>query len=669
MSKADKIILQLKAENKDLKAKLKESEKGTKKFSESVKKVGKNMALAAVVGAVALVAGLKKLITITDKQVRAERQLNAVLKSTKNASGLTANEVKRMAAEFQKVTRFGDETILTATNMLLTFTKIGKEVFPQATETVLNMAEAMGTDLKTQAIQVGKALNDPILGVTALRRVGVQLSETQTKQIKDFVKLGDVASAQKVILGELETQFGGVARAVAKSAGGAFEQLGNKIGDVAEGVGKDLTPDLLELAGVFSEASDDGGLLFDALNAIGTAAGFVIRQITSLVRTMDSAVKRANKYNTSLARNKRDLDTLENTLIVVNKLLGEGNTHNALGTDLLELKAETIKKIRALEKSNTAITDKSTEALKKNNKAKKEGSKHITKAKGKVADPASLAKFLGQDQLAEELVLEKQRIEMVKNFKDQEVRINEQAAKKKKEIDEKYNAFTMQNGLSILGSTTSLLGQLGQLENMALSNKLGNLDIERDARAQEIEATITNEDDRKTALSLLDEKFNRKKRNEQRKSAKMQKKIAIAETLMSIPQAAFAAYKALVGIPIVGPALATAAASATTLLGLKKVQLIEEAPLPSFQKGRVPAGEFPAFVGSKEAIIEQRATEANAGLLQAINAGKGETIGMPSTIVVNSIIDGKQVGQTVNDFRQDQEDISTGRNYQNESVF
>jgi len=172
------------------------------------------------------------------KQEQAEAQLNAVLKSTQHAAGMTAKELKAMAASLQSVTTFGDEAIIKTQSLLLTFTKVGKDVFPAATETILNMSAALGQSLNSSAIQVGKALNDPIKGITALRRVGVQLSEAQEEQIRKFVEMGDVASAQKVILGELETQFGGTAQAMRKTFGGAIQAFKNVSGDLSEQYGK-----------------------------------------------------------------------------------------------------------------------------------------------------------------------------------------------------------------------------------------------------------------------------------------------------------------------------------------------------------------------------------------------------------------------------------------------
>jgi hypothetical protein len=164
-------------------------------------------------------------------------QLNAVIKSTGGAAGVTADEAIKLATSLQKTTKFSDEAVLSAENLLLTFTSIGKDIFPQATKTVLNMSTALGQDTKSSAIQLGKALQDPILGVTALRRVGVNFTSAQQDVIKSLVNTGRAAEAQKLILAELEKEFGGSAEAARKTFGGALAALANNFNDLQEKIG------------------------------------------------------------------------------------------------------------------------------------------------------------------------------------------------------------------------------------------------------------------------------------------------------------------------------------------------------------------------------------------------------------------------------------------------
>lgn len=169
-------------------------------------------------------------------------QLEAVLKSTGGVANVTAGQVDTLASALMKKSGVDDEQIKSGENMLLTFTKVrnevgaGNDVFTQATKTTLDLSVAMGKDMQSSAILVGKALNDPIKGISALSRVGVQLDEDQKKLIKTMVASGDTMGAQKVILKELETQFGGSAAAAGKTMAGqmniAKESFANMTGQL-----------------------------------------------------------------------------------------------------------------------------------------------------------------------------------------------------------------------------------------------------------------------------------------------------------------------------------------------------------------------------------------------------------------------------------------------------
>ena len=181
------------------------------------------------------------------RQELAEKKVATALKSTRGAAGLTAQAMKEYATALQKVTAYGDEEILEAEALMATFTKVKKEVFKEGIELSMDMATAIGTDLRQQVIQLGKALNDPILGVTALRRVGVMLTAQQTEQVKTLIEQNDLFGAQQIILKELRTEFGGMARAELETFSGKMKNIKGRITDVKEAIGKQLAPAMLEM--------------------------------------------------------------------------------------------------------------------------------------------------------------------------------------------------------------------------------------------------------------------------------------------------------------------------------------------------------------------------------------------------------------------------------------
>jgi hypothetical protein len=171
--------------------------------------------------------------------------LDATLRSMGDVTGLSSQQLQDMAGALQQVTRYSDESIINAEAMLLTFGNIGGETFPRATEAMLDLASKFGS-LDQASVMLGKALNDPIAGVSALRRVGVQLTEEQEKSIKIFMEQGDIASAQAVILGELERQVGGLAEAYGETFAGKLEIFKNRLGEVQEVIGKAIIPILTQ---------------------------------------------------------------------------------------------------------------------------------------------------------------------------------------------------------------------------------------------------------------------------------------------------------------------------------------------------------------------------------------------------------------------------------------
>lgn len=186
-----------------------------------------------------------------------QAQLGAVLKSTGGAAGVTAKQVNDLATGFGNTTKFEDDAVVSGENMLLTFTNIGKNVFPLATQTMLDMAQAMGGDLPGTAIQLGKALNNPTEGMGALTRVGVTFTDAQKALIKSLQESGDMEGAQAVILKELQTEFGGAAKAAGDTFAGKLTILQNQFGNIQESIGGALLPMLTNLATTFSEKLAD----------------------------------------------------------------------------------------------------------------------------------------------------------------------------------------------------------------------------------------------------------------------------------------------------------------------------------------------------------------------------------------------------------------------------
>jgi hypothetical protein len=167
-------------------------------------------------------------------------KMTAILESTKYAAGLSKDELMALNQEISKSAGLDDELVSAGQSVMLTFTKIGKEVFPRAMQSAADMAAVLGGDLQGKVTMIGKAMND-FSGYTALKRAGVVFSEEQERQIKNFKSSNDLISYQKLILNELATEYGGAAKAI-NDAGDGSENLKIAQENLAEAVGQRMIP-------------------------------------------------------------------------------------------------------------------------------------------------------------------------------------------------------------------------------------------------------------------------------------------------------------------------------------------------------------------------------------------------------------------------------------------
>jgi len=209
--------------------------------------------LVAAVGIGVLTKAANDFIGEARDAAKVGRQTQAVIKSTGRAAGLSAHDFERLAGSISKTVAVDDEVIQSGENILATFTNIKNagpdRIFDKATMAAVDMAAALNqgevttSNLQKANIQLGKALQDPIKGVTALSRVGVNFTQQQKDQIKTMVEAGDTVGAQKLILAELTKEFGGSAAAAADAdkkfnvwAGNIKERLGAALLDLKDRV-------------------------------------------------------------------------------------------------------------------------------------------------------------------------------------------------------------------------------------------------------------------------------------------------------------------------------------------------------------------------------------------------------------------------------------------------
>ncbi len=243
-------------------------------------------------------------------------QLAAGIKSTGNAADVSVKGMTDLASSIQDMSGQTDDGIVKAEQLLLTFTNIRNsgpnKIFDQATQAAADMAAKMGGDASQNAILLGKALNDPVKGLTALQRVGVSFTAGQKDQIAAMIKAGDTAGAQGVILKELQTEFGGAAKAAGETLPGMLARGKRAFEDMSQSIVETLLPIVMP---AISEVS----------GAVKAASPYLVEFAKGFSEKITGAITFAKPYLSEIGDKVRDLGTwITGTAVPAIKSLVQG---------------------------------------------------------------------------------------------------------------------------------------------------------------------------------------------------------------------------------------------------------------------------------------------------------------------------------------------------------
>lgn len=241
---ASTLVINILANASDAKKVIGEVSKSVEGLGDEGSKMGKVVAAGAATALTALVALGASALDAAQESARVGRETERVLRTTGAAAFESVQGVQALSQALSDKAGVDDEVIQSGANLLLTFTQVrnevgaGNDIFDRATAAALDMSVALGTDMSSAALQLGKALNDPIKGLGALSRAGVSFTSAQRDQVQALVAAGDALGAQKIILAEVEKEFKGAAEAAATP----FDKLKVAIGNLEEDLGGKLIP-------------------------------------------------------------------------------------------------------------------------------------------------------------------------------------------------------------------------------------------------------------------------------------------------------------------------------------------------------------------------------------------------------------------------------------------
>lgn len=224
---------------------------GAGKFKGALSAIGLN---PATIGFAALGTTLISAVKAFGESEAILARTQSVLESTGKIATISAGEVSALSESLSDLTGVEDEAIQSGANLLLQFSRIGKDELPKATKAAIDLAAAMNNgQATTEGIAassrlLGKSLQDPQKGLALLTKQGISFTESEKEQIKQLTESGHVVEAQALLYKGLERATGGAAEAYRNTLPGALDASKTAFGNLLEVIGSVIAPLITRLA-------------------------------------------------------------------------------------------------------------------------------------------------------------------------------------------------------------------------------------------------------------------------------------------------------------------------------------------------------------------------------------------------------------------------------------
>jgi hypothetical protein len=444
------------AELKKVRAQLSDLQGVTKSIAGGFEKAGK--VITGVFAGLAVGRAISAVTQATAEAEESSQKLANALSSSGAAADVSLDSLKNYASQLQRTTTVSDEAVQEVESLLLSFRGLSGDTVLRATSAVVDLSARMGIDLRSAAIQVGKALADPEKGLTALAKAGVKLPPALIQTVDLLARTGQQARAQALILKELETSFGGAAAAARNNFGGALLGVKNAFDDLLEN--KSGAPGA-------TKALND---LADTLNSKETQEGFD-HLVTALTKVVELTAKVANsggaigEFFAAAAVGgapRNAIGQLENELQAQQGIIKQLEDHGLfVSREALDL-----------EKARLA-TLKERLALLKNANAKPIEPVAITQQRVAVAPPDTSAFDVAKRKQELDAALETARAELATTLNEFDA-LNAKA-------DETQARILTNNTKSTLDGMQAVQAQLNQLVEQDVQHWIESEDLKREA--------------------------------------------------------------------------------------------------------------------------------------------------------------------------------------------
>lgn len=237
VAKANAELQKINKSINDIKA---SQERANKSFSDflSASKVVAGAGL--IIGAIKKIKGeLQDLVNTYKENELAQARLEGVLQATGNATEANIKALAKMSEELQANTLLQGSQITEAQKLLLTYSRLGG-IFEETLKAAADVSATLGTDLTSSAKKLAQALEDPKAEMNSLKVISIVLSKEKQDLITKLQEEGRLLDAQKILLEEVNTRYGGMAQKINSLDSSPIDRINTAIGNIKSDVGEML---------------------------------------------------------------------------------------------------------------------------------------------------------------------------------------------------------------------------------------------------------------------------------------------------------------------------------------------------------------------------------------------------------------------------------------------
>jgi hypothetical protein len=264
-----------------------------------------NLVKGAMLGlTVAAIRYIPVLANMGAESRKADIQLRFMLENMNGISAATDKTVKRMAEyadQVNKATGIDDEQIKAVQRKLLVFKTLRDTAdelggtFDRTTKAAIDLAAGGFGEMESNAIKLGRILQDPTKNLNALTRAGITFTDAEKRKIGRLQESGKLLEAQDLVLQSIEDRVLGLAEESATP----FEKLAGQFSQIGDAIGEAMLPNLEKINTEVSKwlATPKGRKDVQAIADAFVNAAYGIKEMANFLRDVKGLLDDITKFN------------------------------------------------------------------------------------------------------------------------------------------------------------------------------------------------------------------------------------------------------------------------------------------------------------------------------------------------------------------------------------